>query len=167
MKRSVLFLSLAIACFGRAFGCSCDTLPPMDVEFARSDTVFVGRVVQMAVESRSEDNYRYEVRVCRFQISEGFKGLEDQKKEVTIVTRMSGSACGFPFELGERYLVYASVYHGELETSICRRTRVLVQPKEAAVVEPPPPPDPLMKKEELDESGRIEADRLREFLRKK
>lgn len=164
MKHSAVAVTLAIATFGRAFGCSCDTLPPMEVEFARSDTVFVGRVVQMAVEPRSEGNYRYEVRVCRFQISEGFKGFEDQKKEVTVVTRMSGSACGFPFELGERYLVYASVYHGEMETSICRRTRALMQPQQAAVLVPP---DPFVKKEEMDESGRIEADQLREFLRKK
>lgn len=167
MKRLVLLLSLAIVSSERAFGCSCDALPPMEVEFARSNAVFVGRVVQMAVEPRSEGNYRYEVRVCRFQISEVFKGIEDQKKEFIIVTRMSGSACGFPFELGERYLVYASVYRGEMETSICRRTRALVRPKETVVLVAPPPPDPLMKKDAIDESGRIEANQLREFLNRK
>lgn len=136
----------------------------MEVEFARSDAVFVGRVVQMAVEQRSEGNYRYEVRVCHFQVSEGFKGIDDQKKELTIVTRMSGSACGFPFELGERYLVYASVYQGEMETNICRRTRALIQPKEEAVLVGRDNP---FAKIEMDESGRIEAEQLRESLKKK
>lgn len=167
MKRSLSFVALAITSLARALACSCDTFPPMDVEFARSDSVFVGRVVQMSVEPRVEGNYRYEVRVCRFQIIEAFRGIGDQKKEFTVVTRMSGTACGFPFELGERYLVYASIYHGEMETSVCRRTRALIQPKEASAVVPPPPPDPFAKREEMDESGRIEAEQLRAFLKKK
>ena len=87
MKRPILILALVIASFARALGCSCDALPPMEVELAHADAAFVGRVVQMAIESRNEDNYRYEVRVCRFQIIESFKGIDDQKKEFTVVTR--------------------------------------------------------------------------------
>lgn len=168
MKQLTFLFMFAAVSLGRAIGCSCDSLPPMDAELARSDAVFVGRVVQMSIESRSEDNYRYEVTVCRFQVIEAFKGLEEQKKEFTVITRMSGTACGFPFELGNRYLVYASSYHGDMETSLCRRTRALIQPKEATVIVPPPPPDHLFnKKETMDESGRIEAEQLRAFLEKK
>lgn len=165
MKLPILILALASAAFVRALGCSCATLPPMEAEFARSDSVFVGRVVQMSIEARAEGNYRYEVKVCRFEIIEAYKGIETQKKEFSVVTRMSGSACGFPFELGDRYLVYASVYRGEMETSVCRRTRALVQPKEESVLVPPPPPQ--FTKIEMDESGRIEAEQLREFMEKR
>ena len=167
MTRPLLIFALALMSAVRALGCSCDTLPPMEVEFARSDSVFVGRVVQMSVESRNEGDYHYEVKVCRFQVIEAFKSIEDQKKELTVITPMSGTACGFPFELGDRYLVYASAYHGELETSICRRTRALIQSKEATLLVPRPQPDPFTTREEMDESGRTEAEQLRAFLRKK
>jgi hypothetical protein len=164
MKLPFLILALAVTSFGRALGCSCDAWPPMDVEFARSDSVFVGRVVQMTVETRTEGSYRHEVKVCRFQVIEAFKGVEAQKKEFTIVTRMSGTACGFPFELGERYLVYASLFHGEMETGICQRTQALVQPKQDAVIVTSANP---FEKGEMDESGRVEAEQLRAFLKKK
>ena len=164
MKQPILIFTLAIASFARALACSCDGLPSMEIEFARSDAVFVGRVVQMSIETRSESDRRYEVRVCRFEIGQSFKGIEDQKKDFTVVTRMAGTACGFPFELGEGYLVYASTYRGEMETNVCRRTRPLVKPKEVTDTEPPPDP---FRKTELDESGRLEAEQLREFLKKK
>ena len=77
---------------------------------------------------------------------------------------MFGAACGFQFELGERYLVYASVYRGDMETSVCRRTRALVQPKEATVIVGRPDP---FAKVEMDEAGRIEAEQIRALLKKK
>jgi hypothetical protein len=166
MKQPIFILSLIVSSFVRALACSCDGLPPMDVEFARSDAAFVGRVVLMSIESRIEDNHRYEVRVCRFKVSERFKGIEDERKEFVVVTHMSGTACGFPFELGEEYLVYANTYRGDMYTSVCRRTRALVQPKEAAEIVPIPTFDPSHKTV-LDESGRLEAEELRALLVKK
>jgi hypothetical protein len=53
-------------------------------------------------------------------VEESFKGVTT--KEMLITTARSEAACGFPFEKGQKYLVYASEYQGKLYTSICQRT---------------------------------------------
>jgi predicted small secreted protein len=126
MKHPLSILASVVAC-ATALACSCDTMPGVAGEIARSDTVFAGRVMKMAIERRVAEPglpRETEVLVCTFVVVARIKGIAEQK-EVVLVTSTQGSACGFPFEIGSKYLVYASVFRGELETSICRRTRQL------------------------------------------
>jgi hypothetical protein len=102
-------------------------MPAVSGEIARSDAVFGGRVMKMAIERRVAEPglpRETEVLVCTFAVVARIKGVTEQK-DVVVVTSTQRSACGFPFEIGSKYLVYASVFRGELETSICRRTRQL------------------------------------------
>src|SRR4030095_9788685 len=62
--------------------------------------------------------------VYRFAVNEGFRGGATAGQEIEIETGAGGGDCGYPFQVGTSYLVYAG--HGEgqlLSTSICSTTR--------------------------------------------
>jgi len=59
-----------------------------------------------------------------FSVSRGFIGPQ-QGETIEIHTGFGFGDCGFPFEKGEEYLVYAHKYEGKLSTGICSRTRHL------------------------------------------
>jgi len=55
-------------------------------------------------------------------VIEPFRGF--QLSQVTVETGYGGGDCGYPFEIGQSYLVYAHrTPEGHLTTSICSRTR--------------------------------------------
>lgn len=56
-----------------------------------------------------------------FEIEEPFLGVSG--KRVTVSTPASGSACGYNFVRGERYVVYAGSGLGGLSVSLCSHTR--------------------------------------------
>ena len=121
MKVFFIILVSSIAAL-RSSACSCAEVPSVEVEWARSDTIFVGRVVGLTLESRDSNGRLRSVRVCRFSDIEPFKGVVEGSQSLTVVTAFEYAACGYPFQLGARYVVYASSRAGELHTSICRRT---------------------------------------------
>ena len=61
-----------------------------------------------------------------FKVKEAFLGSE-KDKNITISTGFGFGDCGYPFETGETYLVYAYGYEetNAFSTSICTRTRPL------------------------------------------
>ena len=60
-----------------------------------------------------------------FQIETLFKGLSGN--EISVFTSASSAACGYAFEAGLSYLVYANRDQGVLFTTTCSRTRPLAQ----------------------------------------
>ena len=94
--------------------CSCGG-PGLPCEAAwRTDAVFVGHVV--SIDSSMGG------RLVQMAVIEGFRGF--QLSQVTMVTGSGGSDCGYPFRMGESYVVYAHRSPtGQLSTSICSRTR--------------------------------------------
>jgi hypothetical protein len=78
--------------------------------------VFSGKV--MSIENQST----LLVRVT-FLVESAWKG--QVAKSVTIQTGGGGGDCGYRFEIGERYLVYAYGSAESLSTNICQRTRPL------------------------------------------
>jgi hypothetical protein len=70
-------------------------------------------------------------RVVRMQVTEVLNGIAPWQREIEIVTAMGGGDCGYPFERGIEYVVYASKdSEGRLQTSICSRTKPLAQAAE-------------------------------------
>jgi len=66
------------------------------------------------------------VRTVRLQLGEVLNGVERDLKEVEVVTGMGGGDCGYGFQVGEAYVVYAyRNSEGRLSTGICSRTRPL------------------------------------------
>jgi hypothetical protein len=58
--------------------------------------------------------------LVRFRVESVWKGKAFQ--EVTIFTGQGGGDCGYRFEVGESYLVYAYGSNENLSTNICQRT---------------------------------------------
>jgi hypothetical protein len=105
-----------------AHACSCVIPGPPEDELARSAAVFSGRV-----SNRDEPGFLVAssadpVQVT-FEVYAVWKGpLYDT---ITITTARSGASCGYAFEEGEEYLVYAHGSANSLAVSLCSRTQLL------------------------------------------
>jgi hypothetical protein len=108
----------SVHCCGIAEGllaCSVPAPPPPIPALAGSDAVFAGRVLEHSGNGN-------EVR-CRFEVEEVWKGISDV--QISVYTARSVASCGYPFEVGKRYLVYASEHNWNLRTGLGTRTQPL------------------------------------------
>ena len=102
----------------------CECAPPRPAAEARADAaaVFSGTVVRTHRSIFLRPQGR---RVITFRVDRAWKGVE--ARTVRVVTGWGGGDCGYPFETGQRYLVYASggVRGEALVASSCSRTAAL------------------------------------------
>jgi hypothetical protein len=126
MLSRTLLAALAVCAAGlsprAADACSCmGPGAPCDAAW-RADAVFVGHVVSI-------DSSGMGGRFVQLAVVEAFRGF--QLSQVTVVTGYSGADCGYSFQMGESYVVYAHrTTTGQLGTSICSRTRPLAEATE-------------------------------------
>ena len=125
------------------WGCSCVEPRPPDEAFVRTDAVFVGQVMedgnslwdQIQKEiAQAYDQFvpplphtrvigLYE-RDVSFLVQDSWRGVNTT--EVTVRTGSGGGDCGYNFQQGQQYLLYASHSpDGDLYASICTRTTSL------------------------------------------
>ena len=125
---------LFIACmllFGvpEARACSCMGPNPVCSAYAKTDVLFVGKVLEIVEPDppidQSTPRELFQSRLVRLSVNESFRG--DASNMVSVLTGRGGGDCGYPFKVGETYLVYASKVNGSLQTGICSRTRPLDQ----------------------------------------
>jgi hypothetical protein len=65
------------------------------------------------------------------QLGDVLSGVDRNQKEIEIVTGLGGGDCGYEFQTGVDYVVYAyKNADGRLETNICSRTRTLAEAAE-------------------------------------
>lgn len=109
-----------------ASACSCAEPPGVEEELERSDAVFSGKAIEV---DEKPALFSASTRTIIFQVGQIWKGIEQSQVEIT--TGQGGGDCGFKFNMGQEYLVYAvkSEMYGtnELITIICDRTAVLSQ----------------------------------------
>lgn len=105
-----LTASLAIVGSPKAFACSCVTPSPSKA-FEQSAAVFAGTVASI-----QQDNYG---KIVHFNAERAWKGISDNT--VTVTTAGMGVSCGYDFEQGKEYLVYA--YDTPLKVNLCGRTQ--------------------------------------------
>jgi 5-hydroxyisourate hydrolase-like protein (transthyretin family) len=131
---SLLLFSLILiaSAFAReAVACSCafGGGAPCQ-EYWKAEVIFAGTVVGSASVELKEGAYKSQQRLVKFSIGESFRGIQAAQAEV--ITGWGGGDCGYGFQNGETYLVYAR--RGEkdtrLYTSICTRTRLLTEAAE-------------------------------------
>jgi hypothetical protein len=90
--------------------------------FERSSSVFSGKVTKISrtfwdrVGISRSGSHRVE-----FAVKRHWKGA--QSKSAAVLTRLSGEACGFPFQEGQEYLVYVAPGVEGIETGICTGTK--------------------------------------------
>jgi hypothetical protein len=97
--------------------CSCATAPSVQQALTGSTVVFTGKVAAIERVENSELNVHLLVR-------RAWKGITEEA--VAVGTPSQGSACGYPFEIGQNYLVYAYRHRADqLHTNVCSRTTLL------------------------------------------
>ena len=129
-KILVIATSLFVLSANAASACSCaPTTPQQSIQ--NSEAVFSGRVVDVTEQSpperrpgrRNEDpNFLNGVKVT-FEVSEVWKGNSERRLVVT--TSDSSASCGYSFQEGQEYLVYASAEDAQLQTGLCSGTKRL------------------------------------------
>lgn len=108
-------LTVLLATPGVALACTCALNPPVPEAVDDSSRVFLGTVTSI----ERHDGLLQRV---TFQVSEHFKG--SSVPTVQVENHAYGPMCGYPFQEGARYIVYAQGDEGELQTSSCSRTTV-------------------------------------------
>src|SRR5215467_5622602 len=108
-----------------AAACDCGYVGAPCKAFEKTPTVFVGRVVKIStIDLKTASGDDYKDRLVSFEVERSYRGLTTKTAEV-----LSGwnSDCGYRFQEGVRYLVYAYPHSptAKLTTSICTRTRPL------------------------------------------
>ncbi len=146
-------LVVAVLLFSiRVLGCSCAgpaTTPCSGAGI--SAAVFTGKVLEIAdpppliVAPRSNNTGRAyasrqtaapttlqrPLRAVRLSVGEVLTGVDASQKEIEILTGFGGGDCGYPFQVGTEYVIYAYKNSaGRLETGICSRTRPLAEAAE-------------------------------------
>jgi hypothetical protein len=105
--------------------CTCMAPATAAEAFQQSSAVFRGKVNRIyqslwdTVGVTRTGNYR-----VKFEVMKRWKGA--QAKSIVVVTRLSGEACGFPFEEKKEYLVYVASGPAGIETGICTGTKSVV-----------------------------------------
>ncbi len=103
-----------------ASACSC--VPPGTPleELGRSTAVFAGKAIRIdaGLLYSSADPV-----MVTFQVAQVWKGPEHAR--LTLHTERSGASCGYEFQGGQEYLVYASGPEADLYTGLCTRTQPL------------------------------------------
>jgi hypothetical protein len=102
--------------------CTCAAPVSPAAGLKRSVAVFRGRVIAIdrPLAERLGASVGGTFRV-RFQIVKRWKGASTKTAE--LVTRLTGEACGFPFEMNKEYLVYAVAEPKDIQTGICAGTK--------------------------------------------
>ncbi len=113
-----LLLALILCCLQmgaprRAFACSCVTPPTPLGALNDADAVFSGTVVSITPINQNAPGGIYSLTPASnevvFSVSSVWKGVA--RSHVTVVTGMGGGDCGYSFNLGDTYLVYAYSSH--------------------------------------------------------
>lgn len=116
----------ACSCGGR--GVACEAV-------WNSEAVFVGTVVSLGPEIDSErlvgtHRVSRRERVVRLKVTEAFRGVD--VGDLTVRTAASSASCGFSFEAGRAYVVFADSdpFSGALTVSLCSSTGLVEQSAE-------------------------------------
>lgn len=122
MKKFLLvFFAAAVVMFAsaeNALACSCmASQDPVNKQienaYSGSEAIFAGEVLEV------KESGEYTLAV-KFKVKKTWKGSAVQ--EITIKTAENSAMCGYNFEVGKQYLVYANGNANELSTTDCSRT---------------------------------------------
>lgn len=96
--------------------------------FSSAAAVFSGKVLKITEGKEGLPGSGLKELAVKFRVEQSWKLI--RKDKVTVFTVNKGSMCGFPFKVGERYLVYARGGRDKFSTDICTRTGFLLGMKE-------------------------------------
>lgn len=121
---ALVFLSSAPALLS---ACTCAPPGPPEQELERADAVFSGKVEAIEPAPMPEDHPQWPSRLeVSLRLLAVWKGVPEGDR-VTVSTASQSAACGFGFEKGKKYLVYAYDSGEMLTATLCSRTALLKQ----------------------------------------
>lgn len=128
--------------------CSCFEVEELEHALQASEAVFIGTVIGSAEaldtvslsQGVDEEPIVTPRRVVRIRPLGMWKGTAAAVLEVR--TGLSTADCGFPFETGETYLVFATDDEGTLATGSCSRTALVEEAVDDLLALGPPPIEP-------------------------
>ena len=125
--KKFFFLSFLLVIFAdESNACSCAGTQMPCESYWKSSAVFVGTATFSKSTNPKKGEHDFYSRIFHFTIDKSFRGVEGT--EVEIRTGEGGGDCGYGFEIGRQYLVYAyKDDNNRLVTSICSRTRLASQ----------------------------------------
>ena len=126
----LLSLTHGLAAVPAAFACSCAPPPPPGEARDQADAVLAGTVLEITTET--QPGLPVGRRTVRLQIEKIWKGQDCG--ELTLTTGLGDADCGYGFEVGKSYLIYAFQENGGLATNICTRTAKVDQAAEDLAV---------------------------------
>lgn len=104
----------------KAYACSC-LVGTREKEFEGAAAVFEGQVT-LVVTRPEVSGSSAKITEATLKVVQAWKGVKTQK--TTLLTPASASECGFPFEVGKSYLIYAKALEGSnLGVTTCSRSR--------------------------------------------
>lgn len=144
----LLLFSIGSAAQCEELACSCLSPLALDEALVASDAVFIGTVEGLAEvleplalsQDAREPTVGAPRRIVRLEVLGVWKGPRSEKAEIR--TGLSTADCGFPFEVGETYLVFANDDEGRLSTGSCSRTAAIEAAIEDLLALGPPPINP-------------------------
>ncbi len=132
--RILISLMLIICLYSVNWACEClhNWQWPIEEELEVTELVFIGTVVEIVETKESGSCDFYEPSIAyKYIVSKVFKGIAELDS-VLIFTSLSD--CGYFFELGKNYLLYAgSGSCGKYSTDVCTRTTAKVEEGTALV----------------------------------
>ncbi|MGH6933091.1 MAG: hypothetical protein ACREEE_11730 [Dongiaceae bacterium] len=118
---AVAILVLAMAATWTANACSCAAPASPADALDRSSAAFVGQVID--IDKPFLDNLGLTssgLHDVTFQVLRSWKGVSSDS--IVVRTRLSGEACGYRFEIDQKYLVFTAG-NPDLLTGLCTGTR--------------------------------------------
>jgi len=125
-----LFVFFTVLNASNVLACSCVPQGSESIEtqvkeaYTNSKAIFSGEVIEVI---KKPDVYFVEV---KFKLDKSWKN--EFKDTVSITTGRGGGDCGYEFEVGKKYLVYADGDKNKLRTNICTRTSAFESNKDVA-----------------------------------
>ncbi len=134
--KKFIYISLAlsiifIASAEKTFACSCMvTNSPIEAQikkaFTDSNAVFSGEVIEV----KAKDENTISVKIRKHLIWKG-----EDMQEFVVTTSSESSMCGYNFQVGTKYLVYANRSADGFSTTNCSRTRIFDKNGDAKYLE--------------------------------
>jgi carboxypeptidase family protein len=119
---AALLLAL-VAAERSASACECVATGQACSDYWKASAVFLGRVDSVTRDAAKPGARTWPLKRVVFTVIESYRGVTTTS--VRVETGAGGGDCGYPFQEGRTYLVYAASRDGGgvLTTSICSRTR--------------------------------------------
>ena len=134
MKKLTSVLVLVLNCL-ISLACSCIGESSIDYEIKKSNVVVIGHVINRSEFVTIDKISGMQIHLANYKIELDsiYKG-KVSSKEFEVITGIGGGDCGFEFEMGKRYIIYAKYkdhyyskgakVHKFLNTDICDRTKL-------------------------------------------